>query len=97
MGGIRANGGIGACPELGEAFTQGNIRSERFRDVWEDRYQVFRDRQWTKRGRCGTCHEYARCRGGSLHLYASPQAELQRCLYWMVKDAEEQRGRPIPD
>jgi radical SAM protein with 4Fe4S-binding SPASM domain len=87
-GGIRANGTIGACPELGDGFAQGHIRTERFRDVWETRYQVFRQRDWTKRGLCAGCEHHPRCNGGSLHLYPTPEAELLRCLYWMAREAE---------
>jgi radical SAM protein with 4Fe4S-binding SPASM domain len=88
-GGIRANGSIGACPELGDGFAQGDIRTERFRDVWQTRYQVFRQRDWTQRGRCASCEHHPRCNGGSLHLYPTPEAELLRCLYWMAREAEE--------
>lgn len=81
IGGILADGRIGACPELGDAYVQGDVRRERFKDVWEERYQLLRDRSWTDKGRCGSCDQYSRCQGGSLHLYASPQAEPLRCLY----------------
>jgi radical SAM protein with 4Fe4S-binding SPASM domain len=90
--GILSDGRIGACPELGDAFAQGDIRRERFKEVWDTRYQVLRERAWTKKGRCGDCQQYARCNGGSLHLYPSPQGELLRCLYWMAKDAESAGG-----
>jgi radical SAM protein with 4Fe4S-binding SPASM domain len=85
-GGIMATGGIGACPELGPAYLQGDIRKERFKDVWETRYQVLRDRSWTRQGgACADCGAYDRCRGGSLHLYDKPQAEFLRCLFKMVE------------
>ncbi|HEY3448193.1 MAG TPA: radical SAM protein [Myxococcales bacterium] len=82
IGGILCDGRVGACPELGEAFVQGqDVRRERFKDVWEERYAVFRDRSWTDKGRCGSCDQFSRCQGGSLHLYSSPQADPMRCLY----------------
>jgi radical SAM protein with 4Fe4S-binding SPASM domain len=87
-GGIRCHGAIGACPELGDAFLQGDIRTERFRDVWNSRYQVFRNREWTRKGRCASCDHFSNCQGGSLHLYATPEADLLRCLYWMAREAE---------
>jgi len=83
-GGILADGRIGACPELSDAFVQGDIRTERFREVWERRYQIFRDRSWTRRGECAGCEAYDRCRGGSLHLYPEPKAEFLRCFYLML-------------
>jgi radical SAM protein with 4Fe4S-binding SPASM domain len=81
IAGVLCDGRIGACPELGEAFVQGDVHRDRFADVWRDRYQVFRDRAWAKKGACTTCGEFARCQGGSLHLYASPDAAPLRCLY----------------
>ncbi|MGC4119361.1 MAG: radical SAM protein [Myxococcales bacterium] len=82
IGGILCDGRVGACPELGDAFVQGeDVRRERFKDLWEQRYQVFRDRGWTDKGRCGSCDQFSRCQGGSLHLYHSPQNDPLRCLY----------------
>jgi radical SAM additional 4Fe4S-binding domain len=84
--GILFDGRIGACPELGDAFVQGNVLSERFRDVWDQRYQVFRDRSWTRKHECVTCAVYERCRGGSLHLYLNTQSEILRCFYKMLEE-----------
>ncbi|MGA2450951.1 MAG: radical SAM protein [Polyangiaceae bacterium] len=89
VAGILSDGRIGACPELGDAFVQGAIHQSRLKDVWNTRYEVFRDRSWTRKGVCGDCAQYDRCHGGSLHLYASPDAELARCLYRMAKSTEE--------
>lgn len=83
-GGILADGRIGACPELADTFVQGNILKERFKEVWETRYQVFRDRTWTHKGICASCNELKRCRGGSLHLYPDLESEIQRCFYKML-------------
>ncbi len=88
-GGILCDGRIGACPELGEAFAQGDIRKERFKEVWETRYQALRDRHWAHSGDCARCNQFARCGGGSLHLYEQPGAPLLRCLYLMAKQAGE--------
>src|SRR5512142_960373 len=56
IAGIMCDGRIGACPELGDAFVQGHILKERLSDVWRDRYQIFRDRSWTKTKQpCSNC------------------------------------------
>lgn len=86
IAGIMCDGKIGACPELGEAFVQGDILTERLRDVWTSRYRVFRDRSWTRKNDCLGCKQYSRCGGGAMHLYASPEAPLLRCLYLMAKE-----------
>lgn len=88
IAGILRDGRIGACPELGDAFVQGDIKQERFRDVWENRYHNLRDRSWTRRGICGDCDAYRRCGGGSMHLYEDTEAPLTRCLYQMARAAE---------
>ena len=87
-GGIRANGRIGACPELSDAFLQGDILTERFKEVWDTRFQVLRDRSWTKTGACTSCHAYARCKGGAMHLYPAPSQPPLRCLYLQAKEDE---------
>ena len=98
VGSVLHDGKIGACPELGSAFTQGDVRHERFRDVWNTRFGVMRDRSWTQQGVCADCSHYGRCRGGSLHLYDHPGAELLRCLYLQAKNAEAAtRVTPLGD
>jgi radical SAM protein with 4Fe4S-binding SPASM domain len=84
IGGVLHDGRIGACPELGDAFVQGDIRHERFSEVWDQRYQALRDRGWTRKGECARCPEFRRCQGGALHLYPTPQDEPLRCLYLMA-------------
>jgi radical SAM protein with 4Fe4S-binding SPASM domain len=88
VGGIKADGRIGACPELTGAFDQGNIRTQRFKDVWESGYQNLRDRQWARRGPCADCPHWDWCRGGAMHLYDHPGADFLRCLYRECLEAE---------
>lgn len=87
VGGIKANGRIGACPELSDAFDQGDIRKDRFKTVWEEGYKVLRDRSWMKQGECARCRFFSHCRGGALHLYPYPGAPFLRCLYLQCKEA----------
>ncbi len=84
VGGILCDGRIGACPELADDFVQGDIRHERFADVWRTRYAVFRNRDWTRRGPCGACDAFSACRGGSLHLYSDLDGAPSRCFYKML-------------
>ena len=93
IAGIRASGRIGACPELAEEFDQGDIRRDRLKTVWDAGYQLFRDRSWTRKDECDDCKQYKNCRGGSLHLYSSQNAEILRCLYLMCKETD---GQSIP-
>ncbi len=86
VAGILCDGRIGACPELGDDFVQGDIGTERLVDVWRDRYAIFRDRSWTHRGKCGACEHLARCDGGAMHLYESLESEPLRCLYLLARE-----------
>jgi radical SAM protein with 4Fe4S-binding SPASM domain len=85
-GSVLCDGRIAACPELGDAFVQGDIRTDSFKQVWDTRYGLLRDRRWTRTGICLDCDQYDRCQGGSLHLYARPGSEPLRCLYRMVEE-----------
>lgn len=66
---ILANGDIGACPNLPEEFIQGNVRKDRFKDVWENGYRNMRDLEWKRRGDCVRCVWWEFCRGNSMHLW----------------------------
>jgi radical SAM protein with 4Fe4S-binding SPASM domain len=88
-GGVLADGRVGACPELSNAFVQGHLDEGRFKQIWDTRYQIFRDRSWTRRDACASCDAFARCRGGSLHLYPDPASSFLRCFYLMLKQAPE--------
>jgi radical SAM protein with 4Fe4S-binding SPASM domain len=68
IGSVLANGDISACPNIGRDMVQGNVRHDDLLDVWEHRFEPFRDRGWARRGRCATCDEWKRCQGNSLHL-----------------------------
>jgi radical SAM enzyme (rSAM/lipoprotein system) len=65
---ILADGSLSACPNLRQHFVQGNIYNDNFREVWENRYQVFRDRSWTKTGLCADCEFHKYCEGNGMHL-----------------------------
>ncbi len=70
IAGLMADGSIAACPNLAPWMAQGNVADDDFVDVWENRYELFRDRSWTKVGECDGCSEWGVCRGNSLHLWS---------------------------
>jgi radical SAM enzyme (rSAM/lipoprotein system) len=76
---VLADGFISACPDLRENFIQGNIYQDNFRDVWENKYQIFRDKRWTKIGICADCKFYSHCEGNSMHLRDEKTGELLFC------------------
>jgi radical SAM protein with 4Fe4S-binding SPASM domain len=69
IAGILANGDIGACPNLPEELVQGNVRKDRFKDVWENGYHNMRFLEWKRLGPCLPCDWWEFCRGNSMHLW----------------------------
>jgi radical SAM enzyme (rSAM/lipoprotein system) len=65
---ILADGSISACPNLRSHFIQGNIYKHNLAEVWENGYSQFRDRSWTRTGRCADCSSYPYCEGNGMHL-----------------------------
>ncbi len=86
IAGIMVNGDILACPNIDRRFKQGNINSDSFVEVWENKYQVFRDRSWMKTGQCETCKEWNFCRGNSFHLWSIDENKTKICHYKFVND-----------
>lgn len=76
---VLADGSISACPNLRENFIQGNIYKDNFADVWQNRYQMFRDKSWTKTGICADCAFYRYCEGNGMHLRNEKTGELMFC------------------
>jgi radical SAM enzyme (rSAM/lipoprotein system) len=81
---VLIDGSITGCTSIRANFHQGNIYKDRFVDVWEQRFQPFRDRSWTRKGQCADCSMFRYCEGNGMHLY-NDNAELQICHYMKLK------------
>lgn len=69
VGGILADGSISACPSIRADYHQGNIYQDDFMEVWNTRFQPYRDRSWTREKEpCASCKMWKFCRGGGMHL-----------------------------
>lgn len=79
VGSILVDGSISACPDLRSRYIQGNIYQDDFADVWENRYQIMRDRSWTQTGICKECEFFNYCEGNGLHLRDEKSNELAFC------------------
>ena len=62
------DGNISACTSIRSNYHQGNIYTDQFWDIWQNRFQVFRDRAWKKTGACARCNMWRYCEGGGMHL-----------------------------
>ena len=85
---ILADGSISACPNLRENFIQGNIYHDNFREIWENKYSVFRDKSWTKTGICADCEFYKFCEGNGMHLRGEKTGELLFCHLKRIEEGE---------
>lgn len=75
---VLSDGSISACASIREDFVQGNIYKDDFMDVWNNKYQVFRNREWTKKGICADCSFFRYCQGNGMHL-RTPDGGITRC------------------
>jgi radical SAM enzyme (rSAM/lipoprotein system) len=78
---VLIDGSISACPNINRHFVQGNIYQDRFIDVWENRFQIMRNRTWTKKGICVECRDYIHCNGGAMHLWNEKQEGILYCIH----------------
>jgi radical SAM enzyme (rSAM/lipoprotein system) len=65
---VMIDGSISACASIRSDLAQGNIYKDDFIDVWENRYQPYRDRSWMKNGECADCKYFRYCQGNGMHL-----------------------------
>ena len=47
---------------------QGNIYNDNFWDVWNSRFDQYRNRQWAKTEACADCEMWRYCEGNGMHL-----------------------------
>lgn len=68
VGSVLIDGSISACTSIRSNYIQGNIYRDDFLDVWENRYQQYRDRTWMKKDECKDCKYWRYCEGNGMHL-----------------------------
>lgn len=83
---VLVDGSISACPNLRDNFIQGNIYNDNIARVWQDKFQLFRDKSWTKTGLCASCDYYNYCEGNGMHLRDEKTGELLFCHLHRIKE-----------
>jgi radical SAM enzyme (rSAM/lipoprotein system) len=78
---VLIDGSISACPNINRNFVQGNIYKDSFLYVWENRFEMMRDRNWTKTGICRNCKDYRNCLGGAMHLWDEKKDGIKACIH----------------
>jgi len=79
IGSILIDGSISACPNIDRTFSQGNIYTDNFYETWENKFQPFRNREWTKIGQCESCKEYKDCQGNGFHNWHREKKNVLVC------------------
>jgi radical SAM enzyme (rSAM/lipoprotein system) len=76
---VLIDGSISACPNIDRAFSQGNIYKDNFYETWQNGFQPFRHRDWTKTGQCKLCKDYKDCQGNGFHNWHRDQKDVLVC------------------
>jgi radical SAM protein with 4Fe4S-binding SPASM domain len=83
---VLIDGRICACPNIDrDVFSQGNIYQDKFYQAWEERFAPFRDRRWTRKGRCADCKVWRDCLGNGMHNWHGDCASVLNCHYAKIK------------
>jgi radical SAM enzyme (rSAM/lipoprotein system) len=77
---VLIDGSISACPNINRNFVQGSIYRDKFLDVWNNRFEVMRNRSWTKTGSCLNCKDFKNCNGGAMHLWDEKKDSPLFCI-----------------
>lgn len=77
---VRVDGSISGCTSIRGNYAQGNIYTDRFWDVWQNRFEAYRNREWMRRDECAGCSMFRYCKGGGMHL-RDDDGRLMYCHY----------------
>lgn len=88
---IAANGDIRACLDIERRsdLCQGSIYEDKFLDVWDNKFQIFRKNRSRLSKTCSTCTEVMYCRGDSSHTWNYDLSEPDYCIYKMIKGVND--------
>ncbi len=89
IGSILIDGSISACPNIDRSFSQGNIHKDNFYHIWQTKYESFRDRSWTKTGKCADCSDYKDCQGNGLHYWHGDKRNVLVCHNEQIEKATQ--------
>ena len=79
---ILSNGDIFVCPNVPRRpeLIQGNIKTDSFVEVWENKYKPFRHENRTACDECLKCPHWDYCGGGSFHTWNFDENKPNICL-----------------
>ncbi len=83
---IRCDGSISGCTSVRSNMDQGNIYNDDLWDVWQNKFQIMRNREWAHKDQCKGCEVWRYCEGSGLHLY-DDNGRLLNCHYNRISNA----------
>ena len=88
VGSILSNGDIYVCPNVPRKpeLIQGNIKTDSFVDVWENKYEFFRNIDRTSCSKCDKCKWWNYCMGDAMHTWDFDNKEPLICLKPVFED-----------
>lgn len=84
---VRHDGAISGCLSIRSDYNQGNIYHDSFWDVWNNRFEKYRNREWMRKGLCAECEMFHYCQGNGFHLRDS-NGDLLLCHYNRLKNVK---------
>lgn len=86
IAGIRIDGSISGCTSIRANFDQGNIYKDNLWEVWNTRFEKYRNREWARKGKCADCKFWKYCNGNGMHLYDENESLLHCNLERLMSD-----------
>ena len=65
---VLVDGSISACTSVRSNYHQGDIYNDDFWDVWCNKFEPYRNREWMRKGACANCDMFRYCEGNGMHL-----------------------------
>ncbi len=81
---ILSDGNISGCLSIRSKYDQGNIYRNRFWDVWQNRFEIYRNREWMHQDVCKDCLVWQYCEGNGMHLRSDDGTLLLCNLHKLV-------------
>jgi len=85
---ILHEGSICACPNISRKLIQGNILQDSLIEIWNTKYQIFRNRGWTKTNQCAICENYKYCLGNGICLRDIENDRVMKCHNKMINSVK---------
>ena len=89
--GILYDGKLAACSNIPRAIGfEGDLKKDKIKDVWNNKYQKYRNFEWKKQGDCQSCGEWNYCHGGPMHKRKS-NGKMTDCIYQTIANGKYYR------